>query len=74
MIKRIYQVLIFSPLVLSLFILAALAAWVWVLTIFITPIYFIIYGDLNCFNKFGLLAANFIAYLFFKVLLIEETL
>ena len=71
MIKRMYQVLIFSPLVFSLFILAALA---WVLTIFITPIYFIIYGDLNCFDKFGSLTANFIAYLFVKVLLIEETL
>ena len=71
MIKRMYQVLIFSPLVFSLFILAALA---WVLALFITPIYFIIYGDLNCFDKFGLLTSNFIAYLFFKVLLIEETL
>ena len=69
MIKRIYQVLIFSPLVFSLFILAVLA---WVLALFITPIYFIIYGDLNCFDKFGSLTANFIEYLFFKALLIEE--
>ena len=71
MIKRMYQVLIFSPLVFSLFILATLAL---VLALFITPIYFIIYGDLNCFDKFGSLTANFIDYLFFKVLLIEETL
>ena len=71
MIKRMYQVLIFSPLVFSLFILAVLA---WVLAIFITPIYFIIYGSLNCFDKFGSLTANFIEYLFVKVLLIEETL
>ena len=69
MIKRMYQVLIFSPLVFSLIILATLA---WVLSIFITPIYFIIYGDLNCFDKFGSLTANFIAYLFFKVLLIKD--
>ena len=69
MIKRMYQVLIFSPLVLSLFIVAALA---WVLTSFITPIHFIIYGDLNFFSRFDLLTANFLARLFFKVLLIEE--
>ena len=71
MIKRMYQVLIFAPLVFSLFILTTLAL---VLTIFITPIYFIIYGDLNCFDKFGSLTVNFIFYLFVKVLLIEETL
>ena len=69
MIKRMYQVLIFSPLVFSLIILAALAG---VLSLFITPIYFIIYGDLNRFDKFGSLTANFIAYLFFKVLLIKD--
>ena len=71
MIKRMYQVLIFAPLVFSLFILTTLAL---VLTIFITPIHFIIYGDLNCFDKFGSLTVNFIFYLFVKVLLIEETL
>ena len=69
MIKRMYQVLIFSPLVFSLFILATLA---WVLALFITPIYFIIYGDLNCFDKSGLLTSNVITYLFFKVLLIKD--